>query len=118
MTYETSLVSALQTLVAGRIYPDTAPQNTARPYITHQQIGGQSLSYVDDTLPDTEHSRVQINVWADTRLAARALIRQIEAALVPCTAFQARPIGAPSTTFEPDTKLYGALQDYSIWSPR
>ena len=34
------------------------------------------------------------------------------------SAFQARAVGAPISTYEPDTKLYGSMQDFSVWSLR
>jgi len=43
---------------------------------------------------------------------------QIETALVTSTAFQARPIGAPHSLYDNDMQLYGAMQDFSVYSAR
>jgi hypothetical protein len=39
---EPLVFQALTGLVGGRVYPDIAPTNTPRPYITWQQVGGMA----------------------------------------------------------------------------
>jgi len=117
MTVETDLTALLKTICT-RTFPDFAPVGTARPYVTYQQIGGAAPVFVDNTVPDTENGEFQINVWADTRMQAKDLIKQIEAALILETQFQARPIGAAVSDFDADVPVYGARQDFSIWSVR
>lgn len=118
MTVEADLFNLLKGLVSNRVYPDVAPLNTPRSYITYQQIGGESVKYVDSTVPDRKHGLIQVNVWADTRAAAAALALQVEAALIGATAFQARPASAPISQHEPDLNLYGTIQDFDVWSTR
>lgn len=118
MTVESDLYAALQSLVAGRVYPDVAPDGATTPYITYQQIGGKSTQYLESTLPDKKNGRFQVNVWATTRTSASALVLQVEAAIVGSMAFQSEAIGAHVSDYEPDTKLFGAMQDFSIWSAR
>ena len=118
MTVEASLYTALSALVGGRVYPDVAPAGAVVPYITYQQVGGVAFAYLDKSPADRKNGRVQINVWATTRAEATALILQAETALTASTSFQASPIGAHANDYEDDTKLYGALQDFSIWSAR
>ena len=118
MTIEDDITTTLQGLVGNRLYPDVAPLGAVRPYITYQQFGGESVQFADSSLPSKENARFQINVWAATRTEAKALIKQAEAALCAATAFQTTPLGASVALHEPDTKLYGAMQDFSIWSTR
>ncbi len=118
MTVEADIYTALKGLVANRCFPDMAAHDTVRPYITYTQIGGEAISYVDDTLPDHKHGRFQINVWADTRASASSVMLQVEAAMVQAQAFQARPIGAPSSDYDYDMKLYGSMQDFNVTSIR
>lgn len=119
MTVESNITAALTPLVAaGSVYPDLAPVGAPRPYITYQQVGGQSVDFLERAMPSKKNGRYQVNVWADTRAVAAALILQVEAAIVLATAFQASAQGAPISTFESDTKLYGAMQDFSVWSDR
>ena len=118
MTVEADLFNALKTLVANRVFPDVAPIATAQPYITYSQVGGEAISYVDDTLPDRKHGRFQINVWAATRTSASAIMLQVESAMVTASAFQARPLSAPSSGYDNDMLTYTSLQDFNITSIR
>ena len=117
---EESLYAALSPLVAGRVFPDVAPLDTPRPYITYQQIGGDANGYIGKELPDHEHALVQLNIWADTRLAASLVRKLAEANLVAATAFEARPASGPIAQHEPDLTPpgYGTRQDFNIWTPR
>jgi hypothetical protein len=118
MSAEATLNTLLGGLVAGRVYPDVAPAGSALPRIVYQQVGGVEEVYTEGALPDKENGRMQIACWATTRPAAVALAKQVAAALVASTAFQATPIGARVSGYEEDTKLYGTRQDFSIWSLR
>lgn len=116
MTVEATLYTTLQILVGGRLYPDVAPFGTARPFATFQQVGGTSVNFIDSTLPSKSNARLQVSVWADTRSAASLLMKQVEAALRSATALQTTVLGQPVATYEPDTLLYGARQDFSFWT--
>mgnify|MGYP003440668239 FL=1 len=118
MTIETDIFAALTGLVAGRVFPDIAPLKTALPFITFQQVGGRTLQPLDNSLPDKKNGRFQLDVWADTRMAAAALALQVEAALVGSVVFTARAVGAHANRHEPDEQLYGTTQDFSVWSDR
>jgi len=120
MLLEEALFSVLSPLVAGRVFPDVAPMDTPRPYVTYQQIGGDSVAYVGKDRPNIENALVQINVWGNARLEVSALRRSIEDELVAAVAFEARPSGASSSRHEPDMSppAFGARQDFSIWIAR
>lgn len=118
MTVETAIFDALKTLVGNRVFPDVAPWETARPYITYQQIGGQVIRPLDRVVPDKKHGIFQVNVWADTRADAAAMALQVESALIQAAAFLCKPEGAPIANHEPDLNRYGTIQDFSIWSSR
>jgi hypothetical protein len=117
MSLETDLVDLLK-LQCPRVFPDVAPYGTARPYITWQQVGGDPVNYVDNTVPDKRNALMQINCWATTRLEANALALQVEAALIVSTALQARPQSALVASHEEDTDLRGVMQDFTIWAAR
>lgn len=118
MTIEADIYTALKGLVANRCFPDFAPLSTVRPYITYVQIGGEALSYIDNTLPDGKHGRFQVNVWADTRSSASSVMLQVEAAMIQSTTFQARPVSAPSSAYDHDSLVYGSMQDFNVFSAR
>lgn len=118
MSAEAVIFSTLTGFVAGRVYPDVAPAEAALPRIVYQQVGGVADVFLDGTLPDKENGRFQITSWAATRLASRALAKQVEVALTGSAAIICRPIGARISGYEPDTALYSSRQDFSIWSTR
>ena len=114
---ETDLTT-LRLAICPRVFPDVAPLSTARPYITYQQIGGQSLRFVEGTAADKRHHRMQINVWASRRTAAIDMAHAIEDAMCLTTAFVSRPDGELIATAEEDMGLYGTIQTFDIWSTR
>lgn len=118
MSLEASLYDLLSPLVSGRVYPDVAPTNTARPYITYQQIGGESPWFVGRALPSKRNAEVQVNVWGTTRSAASALALQVESTLVAATSIDAHPVGALVADYDDDLGLYGTRQDFSVWADR
>lgn len=95
------------------MFPDEAPEGVVRPYIVYQAVGGRDSNALDGPA-DLQNARMQLSVWADTRAAAVALMRSAISALT-ADPIKAIPIGAPVSTREEDTKLYGSRQDFSIW---
>lgn len=118
MTVESDIFDTLKTLVSNRVFPDVAPWNTTRPYITYQQVGGRVIKPIDRVVPDKQNGLFQVNCWADTRMGASSLALQVESALTTSTAFACKPEGAPIANHEPDLDRYGTMQDFSIWSSR
>jgi hypothetical protein len=43
---------------------------------------------------------------------------QVETAMIQATAFQARPLTAPSSDYDHDMLVYGAMQDFNVFSTR
>lgn len=117
MTVEADLFTLLKT-VTTRVFPDFAPVTTTRPYCTYQQIGGEALTFIGREVPSKKNSEFQISVWADTRSSAQSLILAIESAMTLATVFQAKPIAAAVTDFDADVPVYGARQDFSVFSNR
>lgn len=114
---EPALYDLLKTLCP-RVYPDVAPQGTEKPYMTWQAIGGEVARFLDNTAADKRNTLVQINAWALTRQDATVLIRQAEDAMCASAQFIARPQGEALSMYESDTKLYGAVQRFSVWASR
>ena len=117
MTLTTNLFTVLQTTCA-RVYPDFAPADTQRPYVTYQAIGGNAVNFLTREIPNKRNATVQVNVWSNTRIEADALIQNIEDALRMATVFQAEPNAAPVNDFDADIPVYAAIQDFSIWADR
>jgi hypothetical protein len=114
MTLEEKLTAALRT-VCPRVFRGTASVGTEQPYITYQRIGGQSVNFMDNAMPDKRNALVQINVWGGD---PDALIQQVELTLRAATDMQATPQGESRDADEPDMELAGASQDFDIWADR
>lgn len=114
MTPETLIYQALSPLVPGlHVYPQDLPESVvAETYVTYIQVGGVPVNFLDPTKPSKKNGRFQINTWAGSDDAAAALARLIEDAmrLIPATVLE-----APVSTSEPDLKLFGRRQDFSVW---
>jgi hypothetical protein len=117
MTLESKLIAILKTLTP-RTFADFAPTTTERPYITFQQIGGEVIRPLANVMPSKENAEMQINVWADSRPAAKAAIKQIEAMLTETFELTARAQGAAVSDFDADMERYCSRQDFSIWADR
>lgn len=117
MTLEEMLYAEL-TAVCPRVFPDFAPTDTPRPYVTWQQVGGESIQFMDRTVPSKENADIQISVWADTRKEAKATILAIEAQLIGATSVQASPIAAAISDFDADMERYCSRQDFDVWADR
>jgi hypothetical protein len=115
MSVEGDILIALTTVAPA--WP-IGPETNDLPRITYQQVGGQSVSFLDRIRPTLKNGRFQISTWAATSVQASQIALAAEDALIAATAFQATPLGAPVADFEQDTGLHGRRQDFSIWSPR
>lgn len=117
MSLESQLFTVLQG-VCPRTFPDFAPTSTARPYVTYQQIGGQSVNFMERLVPNKRNARIQVSVWADTRESATTTMQAIEDAIRMSTAFQGEPEAAMTADFDADFPVYSAMQDFNIWADR
>lgn len=115
MTVESVLYAALSPLVSARVYPDIAPQGVLAPYITYQQVGGESVAFLEPGVPSKKNARMQINVWAETRLAANVLARQVEDLMLVTMSLQPTALGSFTAMQDEDSSLYGTRQDFSLW---
>ena len=118
MTVESDLVTLLSPLVSGRVFPDVAPTNTTRPYITYQQIGGVAVTFVERAVVPKKNGFIQITCWSSSRAASQALALQVEQAMIEATAFQAEHMSAPTSVHSDELDLYGTEQDFTVWSAR
>jgi hypothetical protein len=114
MAIEETMYSTLGSLFDGRVYPDIGPNDVALPYAVWTQVGGSTVDLVNNSDPILRNSRIQLNIWATTRLQANQLMRSAEAAL-RTHPVNGRPVGALMARLDPTEQLRGAQQDYSIW---
>lgn len=115
MTVEECIRETLKSLVDDRVFPDIAPEGTDSNYITYQQVGGTSVSYLDGSAPEIKNSRFQINVWGKRRNEVKAIMASAGAALMAEKKLRATSYGEPVDTYEKETDLRGSRQDFSFW---
>lgn len=113
MSAEAIVYAALSALVNGNVFPDLAPAQTPPPWICYTAVGGQSYPSLDGTTPGLRNARMQVVVYSRSRSEAASVMEQVFQALANQTV-NAVPIGAPVSTFEADTLLYGSSLDFSI----
>jgi hypothetical protein len=114
MTIEQEIYSLLSPLVNKRVYPDTPPEVFDIPFIVYQQVGGNAVQYVDNTLPDKRHSRIQISVWADTRNEANTIAHKVEEMLVGA-GINCEIYGGLTAVYDSVVRIYGTRQDFGFW---
>ncbi|NID06653.1 DUF3168 domain-containing protein [Luteibacter jiangsuensis] len=117
MSLEEIIFSALGPLVDGRCSPDITDDNPQYPLIVYQGVGGVAIDYADQTAADKDNARVQVWVWAETRLSASDLSRQVRDAMMAID-LPVKTLGSPVSEMNDVLKLYGARTDFSIWYPR
>lgn len=115
MTIESEVFAALQGLVDGRVFPDVAPEDTPVPYITYQAVGGEPVNLLTGELPGKTNTRMQVNVWASTRLAASEIGAQVENVLRSANALQPDVLTGRTATYDDTTRYRGTTQDFSLW---
>ncbi len=109
------MVALLLPLVAGQVYPDTAPSDVAPPYLIWQQVGGQPIQFLGG-VGSTTRPRIQLTWWAASRLEACQLRDQIQAAMVDTPLFAEIATG-PVADHEPVQGVYGFRQDFYLAVP-
>jgi hypothetical protein len=114
MSLESDIYTALSSITTSKVYPDIAPDEAVPPYLTYQQVGGDPVNFLSG-IPSKRNARIQVNSWSTTRLEAMLLIRLVEDTMRSNATLNATTLGGATATFEPETKLYGALQDFSVW---
>ena len=117
MTIEASIKTVLGTACA-RVFPDFAPVNTTRPYVTYQQVGGDVVNPLAKEVPDLQMGEFQVNVWANSRASAASTMLAVESAMRLASTFTAKPVSAPIADFDADVPVFGARMDFHVWSAR
>lgn len=98
----------LTALVGPRIYPVTAPQDVAKPYLVWSPVGVSTERYLANP-EDVDYDRVSVDCWALDYPTANAIAKAARAAL------QGHGyLASGFTDYEPDTKLYRVTFDWSM----
>lgn len=113
---EQTLVSLAADPLSGRLYPESAPNNTTCPYGVYSEITRLTNNTLDDGAPINQ-ALIQIDVWDKTaagRIAAgESLFAKIDEAFNNGTLHGV--LLSRKSTYDPDAKLYGYIYEYSFW---
>ena len=111
MTIEADVMHALKTyapldsLIAGRIWPNTVPSSSGLPCVVYQRISTVFQQSVGRSVA-AEDVRLQFGAWATTDEAAAATAREVVQAILAMTSHQSRHTHA--------TKIDNEIAD---WDP-
>lgn len=121
MTFEADLKAHLQgatgisALVGDRITPDLLSSDTL-PAITFQEISSEPQTDLSGGDGSLVRYRMQVAVWALKRADAQLLAELVRVRMqTAASSFSAVPEAASQAVYEPDTKRFGHVRDYSCW---
>jgi len=115
MTAEDYIDAVLTGLAGGRVFPDVAPLGTARPFITYQAVGGAPVNFLTGDQPGKQFVRMQVNVWADTRIEASELGAQVEQAMRAAIELHVEVATGRVATSDETTNYRGTMQDFTLF---
>lgn len=100
----------LTALVAGRIYPDAMPEDTAYPVVVYSRQGTEPVVAISGD-KHGEFVAMRLESWAKTRTAADAVGDAVEAALLTAREVPAGRQGG----FDAETGLFATLIDVTLF---
>lgn len=108
--------AGLSALVAGRIYPDVAPQGSLRPYVAWQEITLQpTMDFAGDvSTGGLDFYIIQVSIFSKTRDEAREIFAQVRNAMAAANLFKSVLRDMRALPFEDETKLYSIQGDFSV----
>lgn len=115
MTAEDHIYQLLKDLANGRVFPDVAELGTPKPYITYQAVGGAPINYLSGDRPDKQQVRMQVNVWAESRIEASELGMLVEDTMRSAHHLQVEVSTGRTSTYDEQTDLRGTMQDFVIF---
>lgn len=105
------IFNTLKSVVSNRVYPMTLPDGAAFPCIRYSFPAITEEPFVNGTTVILRY-RVQIEVFCKTYAEALTLRQSIQTAMRAATGFIDQ--GTDFDDFEPDTKLYRWVLDFSF----
>ena len=115
MAHQDALYTLLAPLFAGRVYPNTAPDQPVCPYLVYARISARKTQTIESNggSGNLVNSNVQLDVYAKTYAAALALSAQIQLAL---SSWDRQNIVIFEQDFyESDEQLHRIMLELSVW---
>lgn len=119
MSFEADLKSHLQgdstlgSLVADRVTPVIRPAGGALPAVTFHRIAGAPLNSLLGHTNDGTRYRTQIDCWGQTHESAHAVANAVRSRMNTYTSALKSVLNFDQDDYEPDTRLYHVIMDYS-----
>lgn len=116
---DTDLYTVLKTVagVSNRVYPERFPQGATFPLLTYTRISTRFEQAITGALVASE-PRFQIDCWATSFSAARALAAAVKAAVLAyagsAVTLYATGMENESDAYDPDTGLYHPQLDVTF----
>ena len=113
-TIQEALCSQLNGVASGGVFPLTAEQNVAPPYIVYTRVP----SAIENTLsgngnPPINNTRFQLDVWASTYAQAQSTAAAVRAAMQSWSVQNVQLM--EHDEYEPDVRLFRVIMDFSVW---
>lgn len=116
--------AGIATLISNRVYPEgDVPEQATKPFVVHSRVSSPKDARTQDQKAYPGY-RIQLDCYADTPLAARALGDTIDAALdsyrgtVGSYKIEAIFVEDSRTEFDQETKEKILSLDLLIWAKR
>ena len=106
------LFTALSGVVGGRVFPNIAPNNIAKPYLVYSRVASTPENTLADGVP-VENTRVQIDCLDTTYADVIALAQAVKAAMK--ASGLTNLLLLEQDQYEPDALLHRVILDFSIW---
>lgn len=106
------LFTALATVADGRVFPNVAPNNVARPYVVYTRVASTPENTLADGAP-VENTRFQIDCFASTYASAVSLSESVKSAMKASSLTNLLLL--EQDQFEPDALLHRVILDFSVW---
>lgn len=106
------LFAALSGVAGGRVFPNVAPNNVARPYVVYARVASTPENTLADGAP-VENTRFQIDCFDATYAAAVALAEVVKTAMKASSLTNLLLL--EQDQFEPDALLHRVILDFSVW---
>lgn len=120
MTFEADLkthlsAASITSVVSDRITPQPLPEGSIKPAITYTIPADAPQTDLDGGDGGLNNIRVQIDCWAGSHDACKALAELVRIRMKTAAAsFSSVPLPM-FESYEPDTKLHRVSRDFSCW---
>lgn len=106
------LFTALSGVAGGRVFPNVAPNNVAKPYVVYSRVASTPENTLADGVP-VENTRIQIDCLDTTYAAVISLAEAVKSAMK--TSGLINLLLLEQDQYEPDALLHRVILDFSIW---